>query len=194
MPTHGSFAAARQANARARPRTGVWGLPTAHVLPSLLCLLQQETQPLTPQWDPDSCPHSSLQAYLGTGVSPGSCHPQQRPGIFANAHLLTARPGLPKALQALIYSALPTAVLSDPVWPGHLPTPMLVTLPHSLDCPSCPGTSYWGSFWVLAWPARFLSQVWALLPPPQGGPPEAAPSHCPATSPSYYCTPRSLFS
>lgn len=32
-----------------------------------------------------------------------------------------------------------------------------------------------------SWPVLFLIQVWALLPPPQGGPLEAASSHCPVT-------------
>lgn len=48
VPVHGSLAAARQPNARARPRAESQGLPTAHVSPSLLRLLRHKTQPLTP--------------------------------------------------------------------------------------------------------------------------------------------------
>lgn len=55
------------------------GLPTAHILPSLLRLLQQETWPLTPWQDPDSYPQITLPTQLGTGICPavptlGSSH------------------------------------------------------------------------------------------------------------------------
>lgn len=169
MPTHGSLAAARQANARARPRARVSG-PAHRPRPA------QPSAPapardtaLTPQ-SPVSYPHTSSTMYLGTGIFLCRSHPQQRPGIFANVSVALFLAWPPKVLQALVSAALLPSVLLGSRWQGRLPAPILVALPISLGCLSSSLLLPRGSLWVFARLALLLTQVQALLPPTPGTP------------------------
>lgn len=145
------------------------GLPTAHILPRLLRLLQQETQPLTPWQDPDSCPHSTLPALWGQAY-PCSSHPQ----------LLTMAAAARDPGQALVSVACPTASCKHPhgLPPTHHSAPLL-----GQPLCSCCRTMHCSSLSVFAWPVLFLIQVWALLPLPKEGPQgsfQSLTSHRPA--------------
>ncbi|CAI9161810.1 unnamed protein product [Rangifer tarandus platyrhynchus] len=101
MPTHGSPAAARQANARARPRAGVSG--PAHrprpAQPSAPAPVQDPALTSPPQ-SPDSYPHTSPPHSPGDRCLPLQL-PQQHPGLFANVSLVMLLAWPPEVLQAL---------------------------------------------------------------------------------------------
>lgn len=157
------------------------GLPTAHILPSLLRLLQRETQPLTPWQDQDSCPHVPLPAHWGTGTLSCSPHPQlltqwqQQPGsshtsIGPHPRPLYLWPAYPSASCKSLRGLPPSLPPCSSLGPSHGAVPQAAGF--------CSRTVHCGSLWVFAWRVLFLIQVWGPLPPPQGGPPEAAASRC----------------
>lgn len=185
MPTHGSPAAARQANARARPRAGVSG--PAHrprpAQPSAPAPVQDPALTTAPPaQSPDSYPHTSSPIHLGTGVFPCSSRPQQHPGIFANVSLVMFLAWPPRGAPGpCICCPPPHSVLLGSGWQGRLPVPYLLLCPSlwagfqaACSCPGVPSGSLLG--WAFS-SLRF--RLYCL--PPQGPPPKATPSHCPGT-------------
>lgn len=190
VPTHGSPAAVRRANARVRPRAAVSG-PAHRPRPAQHSAPAPAGDPAsTPRQDPDSCLHVGLLVHLGTGVLPcrpilGSSHRQwQLPGIWANISRITFRdwPSPCKAFQPFPSTAFPRASCRVPRGLATLPTTPLITLPLSLSGLSCRWLAPAPGLGTVV-PSRSL-RGWALRLPPQKGFPEAAPSHCPGTLPS----------
>ena len=106
MPTHGSPAAARQANARARPRAGV-SRPAHRPRPAQPSAPAPVQDPaLTPPQNPDSYPHISPPHSPGAGVFPCSAHPQQHPWIFANVSLVLFLAWPPRGAPGPVSAAL----------------------------------------------------------------------------------------
>ena len=173
MPTHGSPAAARQANARARPRAGV-SRPAHRPRPAQPSAPAPVLDPaLTPPQNPDSYPHISPPPFTW-----GRCLPLQRPPSAAPRDLCKCQsghvPGLApqRCSRPCICCPPPHRVLLGSGWQGRLPVPTLVA--GSQAACSCPGVPS-GS--LLSWAFSLRFGVYCL--PPQGPPPEATPSSLP---------------
>lgn len=136
---------------------------------------------LTAWQDPDSCPHTTLPAHLGTASCPAVPTLSSLDTTAEAARDLYKHQSdhIPDPSICCLPPAPQRPARSCMTWPPSLPPcssfcPSLEAIPQAA-C-SCPRTMHCGSLWVFAWLALFLIQVWALLPPPQGGPPEAASS------------------
>lgn len=189
VPTHGSPAAARQANGRVRPRAAVSG-PAHRPRPAQLSAPAPAGDPAsTPRQDPDSCPHAGLLVRLGTRVLPAgpSSAPHTDSGSFQESGQTSvgshSEAGPAPSRLSSLFHPLPSPEHPAGSRMAWLPSPP----PRSSLCPSLSGLS---CRWLA--PAPGLGTVvpsrslrgWALQLPPQKGSPEAAPSHGPGTLPS----------
>lgn len=157
-----------------------WGLPSAHILPSLLRLLQQGIRPLTAWQDPalDILPSQHVWGQASYPTIPtlsSSTTAAVARDLYKHRSDQNSRPLY--VLPAPQHPARSCMAGPPSLSPCLSLCPSLGAVPQAA-C-SCPSTMRCGSLWVFAWLALFLIQVWVLLPPPQQGPPEAASSHYP---------------
>ena len=173
MPTHGSPAAARQANARARPRAGV-SRPAHRPRPAQPSAPAPVQDPaLKPPQNPDSYPHISPPIHLGQVSSPAGPTLGSTQGSLQMSVWSCSWPGPQRCSRPCICCPPPRSALLGSGWQGRLPVPTLVA--GSQAACSCPGVPS-GS--LLGWAFSSLRfGVYCL--PPQGPPPEATPSSLP---------------
>ena len=164
MPTHGSPAAARQANARARPRAGV-SRPAHRPRPAQPSAPAPVQDPaLTPPQNPDSYPHiSPPPIHLGQVSSPAAPTLSSTQGSLQMSVWSCSWPGPPEVLQALYL--LP----SSPPCPAGFRVAKPPPCPHTCCWLSSSLLLPWGSLWVFA-QLGLLTQVRGLLPPTPGTP------------------------